>query len=269
MASGGIAITLPPGNLGGVLTRRCTTSNLVWYESPLLAAAGVPHGFSTRLGGVSVGPFTSLNFGNPGGFELRDDLEAIAENHRRLQEAIGASGRHVLRVHQVHGNRVIDAGDGCAWDNSAQADAIIATHPGQLASVRTADCVPILLATDDGRAVAAVHAGWRGVVAGAVANAIARLRIVRQGRGIIAAIGPCIGMEAFEVGLEVLEAFATLLGDLAPIRRRADGKGHVDLRRAVALQLQANGVSDDHIDATDQCTVRDAAEFFSHRRDAG
>jgi purine-nucleoside/S-methyl-5'-thioadenosine phosphorylase / adenosine deaminase len=252
-----------------VLIRKVSASQVVWYESPLLAAAGTPHGFSTRLGGVSPAPFDSLNLGNPSGDSVQDAPQRIAENYLRLQTAIGAAGRRVLQVHQVHGRQVAVAAARGAWDPATQADAMIVTATDQLASVRVADCVPILLAAADGGAAAAVHAGWRGVVAGVVGAAVAALRKIRPDAQICAAIGPCIGFEAFEVGPEVLEAFEAIFGNGAVSQRRRDGKGRVDLRRAVALQLTAAGVAEQRIDSADLCTARDRAEFFSHRRDQG
>jgi YfiH family protein len=132
-------------------------------------------------------------------------------------------------------------------------------------SVRVADCAAVLMASDDGRIVAAVHAGWRGVIAGAVTNAMR----VMGSANIVAAIGPAIGFEHFEVGPEVLEQFEQTFGGEAPIRRRDDGKGYVDLRAAIAIQLCRAGVGADRIDRSNRCTVRDAGEFFSHRRDRG
>jgi YfiH family protein len=236
-----------------------------------LEAAGVQHAFSTRIGGVSAPPFDSLNFGNPAGFDQRDPLEAITENHRRLlKNAFSPAQYEVLRVHQVHGNRVIVATPEGPWDNSTQADGIISTSSAQLASVRTADCAPILLCTEDGLAVAAVHAGWRGVVAEIVPIAVAQLRQFHPGKALHAAIGPCIGPHAFEVGPEVLDAFAALFGDAPPIiTRQPNGKGHVDLRLAIFRQLQTKGIEEDKIDSSDRCTFRDKGEFFSHRREAG
>jgi copper oxidase (laccase) domain-containing protein len=86
---------------------------------------------------------------------------------------------------------------------------------------------------------------------------------------VIAAIGPCIGFDNFEVGPEVLEQFAQKFGAAAPIRRRDDGKGYVDLRAAIRRQLLAAGVAENQIDSTDRCTFRDAEEFYSHRRNQG
>jgi polyphenol oxidase len=249
-----------------VLERR-QTNGVVYYASPLLERAGVPHAFSTRVGGVSPPPFDSLNLGNPSEGDARDDWDRIRENYRRLQHAIGWAGRERVWVHQVHGRDVAPArrGDG-EFRSGCRADAIVGDDPQRLLAVRVADCVPVLVADDDGRTVAAIHAGWRGVVAGVVTNAVAKFHDARH---LVAAIGPCIGMEAFEVGPEVLAAFQGLLGFGAPIERRTGGKGQVDLREAVRLQLVREGVAPDRIDTTDRCTHRDAGEFFSHRRDRG
>jgi YfiH family protein len=133
--------------------------------------------------------------------------------------------------------------------------------------VKYADCVPILLATPDGRAVAAVHAGWRGVVAGVVHAAVAHLTRRADPSQLLAAIGPSISLDNFEVGPEVLTAFERLFGPHAPNRRHDNGKGHVDLRRSVRLQLLAARLTPDHIDETDRCTHCDAQEFYSHRRE--
>lgn len=250
-----------------MLIRRVSPQNLVWYESALLQSAGVAHAFSTRLGGVSLRPFDSLNLGNPSGCEIQDSQADIEENYRRLLAAIGLAGHALLKVRQVHGNQVVVAQS--SEPLTASADAIVLNHDGPVASVRVADCVPVLLATADGSAVAAVHAGWRGTVGGIVAVATAKLRQLRPGQPIVAAIGPCIGPDAFEVGPEVLAQFVDVFGCNAPIRRRPDGKGYVDLPGALRRQLRADGLSDEQIDSTDRCTFRDAAEFFSHRRDNG
>lgn len=253
-----------------MLQRRTSTDgSLPYYASPLLEAAGVPHGFSTRLGGVSPAPFDSLNLGISRDSDLKDDRANILENYRRFALACGCAGRERCWVSQVHGAAVADAAASCgAFESGRQADALVTDHPGRVISVKYADCVPILLASSDGRAVAAVHAGWRGIVAGVVPAAIERLsgRAGEPSR-LIAAIGPCIGLEAFEVGPEVLTAFEDVFGPGAPLRRHDTGKGQIDLRRAVQLQLMSAGLREEQIDGTDRCTFRDADEFFSHRRE--
>ncbi len=196
---------------------------------------------------------------------MQDDPAAIGENYRRLLEAIDCERRPIRRVHQVHGARVVIV-SGNAPLGEEQADALVSDDPASLVSVRVADCVPVLLASVSGRWVAAVHAGWRSVVAGVIGVAAGELK-EKAGEALVAAIGPCIGVDAFEVGPEVLAEFRRVFGVDAPVRPGTNGKGYVDLREAVRMQLRSAGV--DRIDCTDRCTFRDADEFYSHRRDGG
>ncbi len=229
------------------------------------------HAFSTRLGGSSPPPFDSFNLGNPNGCPVQDDYARIWDHYAQLQSAIGRGDGQLCRVHQVHGAEVVEVA-GLPWDSGRKADALVTMRPEAVLSVRVADCVPVLIAGADGRAVAAAHAGWRGVVGGVVPQAIGELR--RLGgygaRQVIVAIGPCIGFDAFEVGDEVLDAFARVFPD-APelIRRCGDGKGHIDLRGAARRQAIEMGIDPVAIDTTDRCTFTHAKEFYSHRRDAG
>ncbi|MDB5174436.1 MAG: hypothetical protein JWN51_3209 [Phycisphaerales bacterium] len=253
-----------------MLIRQSLTDGIVAYISPLLQSIGVAHAFSTRLGGISPAPFDSMNLGNPNGCDVQDDYERIWENYRRLQRAAGCSLEQPCRVHQVHGSNIARVRRGEVFDNSAKADAIVSDDPSRVASVRVADCVPVLIAGGDGRIVAAVHAGWRGVVAGIIPAALHDIAEIHgKSANCIAAIGPCIGGDAFEVGPEVLDEFTRVFGPEAPFRRRSDGKGLVDLREAARRQLVGAGVLRERIDMTDRCTYRHAGEFFSHRRDNG
>jgi len=254
-----------------MLQKHTSTDGVVTYRSPLLTQLGVPHAFSTRLGGLSPKPFDSMNLGNPNGCEIRDLTDRIRENYKLLLRSAGLEGRELLHLHQVHGPRVVRVERNHPHDNNQKADALVGDDATRVLSVRIADCVPVLFATEDGRLVAAIHAGWRGVVAGVALSALEemnRWRDVPAGR-VVAAIGPSISFEAFEVGPEVLDEFATAFGPEAPIRRREDGKGHVDLREALRRQLVNAGIPEAHIDATDRCTHTHSDEFFSHRRDRG
>jgi YfiH family protein len=252
-----------------VLHRHTAANGVVYYASPLLERAGVPHAFSTRVGGVSPPPFDSLNLGNPSGCDVQDDYPRIYQNYDLLQAAAALSDRTRCWVHQVHGGTVIDLPRGAAFESGVKADAMVSDDESRILAVRVADCVPVLLSTRDGRRVAAIHAGWRGVIAEIVPAAVRMLLREARVEDIVAAIGPCIGFEAFEVGPEVLEQFIAAFGDDAPIRRRDDGKGHVDLRAAIRTQLLQLGIRGEQIDTTNRCTFRDADEFFSHRRDRG
>ncbi|RMH00281.1 MAG: peptidoglycan editing factor PgeF [Deltaproteobacteria bacterium] len=216
------------------------------------------HGFSTRLGGVSRGRYAGLNLTTKTG----DDPAAVAENLQRLATAAGFSSEHLVRVRQVHGARVV-------WARQAQgaeADGLCARveDAPAVVGVHTADCVPLLLADAGGRAVAAVHAGWRGLVAGVIPAAVAALASagVRPDR-LLAAIGPCIEAEAFEVGDEVAARFP-----LEVVVRRPDWtKPHVDLVAATRLQLVGCGVPPEHVERVGGCTHTHPDRYFSYRRD--
>lgn len=223
---------------------------------------------------MSRAPFDSLNLqsvqanariasGDP-----RDDEHAIRENHARFSDAAGIGRDAVVAdVSQVHGCAVVRAEQTLA--SRAAADAVTSARGGHAVLVRVADCVPVLIADPSTGAVAAVHAGWRGVVAGVVPAAITALGALGvDPRTAVAAIGPCISARHFEIGPEVAAELAR--ADLAEcvIGPGVHGpKHHADLVRAVALQLARCGVAHANIDAVAPCTYADRARFFSYRRD--
>lgn len=235
-------------------------------KSRLLAERSVPHGFSTRIGGVSEGPFATLNVAvGPG-----DDPAAVAENLRRFAVALGFDPERLFQTSQVHGAhvRVVSAEDQRLAVVKEEADALVSRDPRLAIGVRVADCVPVLLHEGSENQVAAVHAGWRGVVGGAVQNGVAHLAQRPRSSGkIAAAIGPCIGPCCFEVGEEVADALLGSVPDESIVKRGDLPKPHVDLRLAVRLQLRALGVPDDAIEDVPGCTKCDAERFYSHRRD--
>ncbi len=246
-------------------------NGLVTYESLLLRTAGVPHAFTTRLGGVSPAPYDSLNLAAMVNDPDADNSKNVAANFRKIRQVIGCR-RHIrAQVNQVHGCAV--------WHpptepvkpvDAPRADAIATDKPGLLLMVRVADCVPVLLASKDGRVASAVHAGWRGIIAGIVTEAVRELISLGKLRtqDIVAAIGPCISVNHFEVGGEVVDAFDNArLSDA--INRDGFAKPHIDLPKAVATQLKTAGLNEEQIDRTDRCTYTLADEFFSHRRDNG
>lgn len=246
-------------------------SGAVVLRSEILARVGVPHAFSTRKGGVSAGVFESLNFGNPGDLPAaeRDPPANIRENYRRLLDAAACAGRDLIEVHQVHGAAVLAVRPGApahAGSRDTKADAIVTDDPSRAAAIRIADCAPVLLASADGRVVAAAHAGWRGVIDGVVPAAIRAMESLRA-TGIAAAIGPCIGPDSFEVGPEVAAEFRRVFGSAAPIRAGRGDRFLVDLTAAIRHQLAASGVG--QVDSCPFCTFRDQELFFSHRGGKG
>jgi YfiH family protein len=257
-----------------VLVERTSPDGVVTLESPLLARAGFAHAFSTRAGGVSASPFDTLNLQStqanariPEG-EPRDLDANIRENHARLAAAAGlARDAVVADLSQVHSCAVARAADALAA--RVPADAVTSPRGGCAVLVRVADCVPVLIADEGTGHVAAVHAGWRGVVSGIVPAAVDALRALGiDPRRAVAAVGPCISARHFEIGPEVADALAA--ADLAScvVEPGVHGpKHHADLVAAVALQLARAGLAHANIDAEPPCTYADRARFFSYRRD--
>ena len=257
-----------------MLHRTISSTGVVTYISPLLCQLGVPHAFSTRIGGISRKPFDSLNLGNPNGCEIQDLRDNIRRNYHVLQQAAGCGEGELVYLHQVHGAHVVRVSRDRPHDNNLKGDALVSDDPARVLSVRVADCVPILLSSDDGGIVAAVHAGWawrdRAQVLVAALEELNRSSDV-PARRVVAAIGPSIGFDAFEVGPEVIEQFEKTFGPgqlCRPPSPRWQGPRRFSselLRR----QLRSAGLPDDQIDSTDRCTHAQEDEFFSHRRDRG
>jgi YfiH family protein len=236
-------------------------------EIPLLTSAVIPpdfrHGFSSRAGGVSAGPYQSLNLGMRWG----DARENVLENRRRLQQATQASALYLAA--QVHGAEiaVVRAGETPADLARRQADGVCSDLPGVAVGIYVADCVPALLADPRTGAFAAVHAGWRGTVASILPAAVSALgrEYGARPQDLRVALGPCIGPCCFEVGPEVAAVFPA-----ESVIERPGRKPHVDLRRTLRAQLLAAGLRPDFIDSDGPCTVCDSeGRFFSYRRDAG
>ncbi len=224
------------------------------------APPGVGAAMSLREGGVSEGPYASLNLG----VAVGDDPERVAENRTRFAAALVARPVWLRQVHGVHVLRL--AGDNEAAD--IPADAAWTDARGLACTVQVADCLPVLFALSDGRAVAAAHAGWRGLAAGVLETTVATMcrGAGAQPADVRAWLGPCIGPRQFEVGADVLEAFGRDSRRFVH-RARPDGSARwlADLQGLAQDRLAAAGV--DTVTATPACTVEDASAFFSFRRD--
>ena len=224
-----------------------------WLQAELPGARAA---FSARLGGVSQGPFDSLNLG-----ALTDDeIGSVAENRRRLAAALGFEPGRVVVGRQVHGAELavhpgvrepsLFAEAGSA--ELAEVDGHVTAEPGSAALVFVADCLPVALAGPGG--VAMLHCGWRGLAAGIVARGAEAVGATH------AAVGPGIGSCCYEVGEEVLGAFAGLGGGIATGRM-------LDLPEVARRLLREARVQS--IESADLCTSCEPGLFFSHRRDAG
>ena len=227
---------------------------------------------TTREGGVSAGPYDDARGG--GGFNLGlhsgDEPDAVRANRAALEAAL--PGRPAW-LSQVHGVAVADAAGVRPGAPAQVADASIASAPGVVSTVLTADCLPVLFADLDGTVVGAAHAGWRGLAAGVLGATVAAMRAAGAGE-ITAWLGPAIGPQQFEVGADVLGAFVTGARDaaeagrvkaaFAPYPGRA-GKYLADIYALARLFLARDGVTRVH--GGKRCTVSERATFYSYRRD--
>jgi hypothetical protein len=245
-----MATNLPPlPAAGGAFEQRRASGCWLLCDSaaPLVA-------FSSRLGGVSEGPYASLNLGLSTG----DDAARVAANRARLARGLGLG--EVATVRQVHGAglRVV-----CDGGPAGDGDVLATTRPNLALAVSTADCLGVALWDDERTALAVVHAGWRGVLAGALEAALAWLSRERPGSGLRAALGPALRVCCFEVGPEVAERFP------AACIRSGPGRPHLDLAGAARRRLAAAGVPDAAIADPGLCTFCTPALLYSHRRDRG
>lgn len=228
----------------------------------LLRQPGVTHFFTLRgADNLAADPYGEINLCDYVG----DSPEHVAASRHLVSEALSIDVGRLFFPHQVHGCEiaVVDASSGVDID----ADAVITRETGLCIGVSTADCVPVLLADTQGRAIAAVHAGWRGTVAGILRKTVGRFceEAACRPADIIAAIGPSISPEAFEVGEEVAERFLVAgYGDC--IRRKGYLKPHIDLWQANVRQLLDAGLELESIDCTPFCTYTHYEKLFSARR---
>lgn len=212
--------------------------------------------FTTRAGGVSVEPYASLNLAT----QVGDDPQAVAENRRRLraQLALPAEPHWIEQVHGTLAIRVPGA------VHAICADASWTDQPGEVCAVMTADCVPVLFADDQGRCVAAAHAGWKGLLGGVLEAAISAMPVAPS--ELQAWIGPAIGESAYQVGAELRSAFVVRDPAAAECFRADDiGRFHCDLPALARQRLRAAGI--ERISGGQWCTASDPAAFFSFRRD--
>ena len=242
-----------------------------WIVPDWPAPPGVRAVFTTRAGGVSEGPWASMNLGG----HVGDAPAAVAVNRARLAEAIGAQP---VFLQQVHGTQTVVV-DGTDPHDLPRADACIATLPGRACTVMVADCLPVLLTDRAGRQVAAAHAGWRGLADGVLESVLERFSALAGAAGrppaidLIAWLGPCIGPEAFEVGDEVRATFVARQAAAAECFRPvagSPGKWWADLAGLARQRLAAAGVQAlyGNDGGAGWCTVSNLSRFFSHRRDA-
>jgi len=231
-----------------------------FVAAPALSAR---HGFFTRRGGVSTGPYASLNCAWSG----QDSRDAILENRARAARAVGATLPNLVGLTQVHGPDVVRVETPWRPGEGPRADAAVTNRPGIAIGIVTADCAPVLFADAEAGVVGGAHAGWRGALVGvleATLNAMEALGADR--RRIAAAVGPCIGQDSYEVAADLRDAI--LARDPLDARFFADGRRperwQFDLAGYCAHRLRVAGAGT--VAALGLDTLADEARFFSHRR---
>jgi hypothetical protein len=229
----------------------------------ILALSGVRHAFFTRAGGVSDGPYASLN----GGTSSHDRAGNVSENRARMAAALGVEPGRLLTAHQLHSPHVVTAEAPWTAEERPRADGVVTRMRALAIGVTTADCGPILLADPHARVIGAAHAGWRGALAGVIEATVDAMERLGAERGQIrAAIGPMIRQSNYEVGPDLIERFGA--EDRASNRFFApasrDGHALLDLGGYIAARLARAGVV--QIEDLGLCTYADPARFFSYRR---
>jgi purine-nucleoside/S-methyl-5'-thioadenosine phosphorylase / adenosine deaminase len=240
---------------------------LFTFES-LAAYPELVHAITTRHGGVSSGPYASLNVSN----YLGDDPEAVEENLRRVCAALGLDRRDLTSPNQRHTANVRRVGAAERGRIQVGYDALVTDQANVPLLLRYADCVPVLIYDPAHHAVALVHSGWRGTVLGASRAAVESLvrEFGSRPEEMIAAIGPSIGPCCYEVGQEVVHAVQGAFSDadiLLP--SRPGGRRHLDLWTANVRWLSGCGVRTNRIEVSEMCTACHAEDFYSHRAENG
>jgi YfiH family protein len=225
------------------------------------APAGVGAIMSTRIGGVSCGRFKGFNLGD----HVGDAVGAVQQNRRAFEQLVGARACWLRQVHEAN---VVDAA-ASAGAEAPLADAAFASTPGVACAVLVADCLPVLLAANNGRAVAAAHAGWRGLAIGVVERAVESVSKAAgcEPKDLVAWLGPCIGPDRFEVGAEVMNAFGPLeaVRFVSGAARQGRARWMADLPGLARDRLRRMGVTS--VSGGRWCTVSDAERFYSYRRE--
>lgn len=231
--------------------------------APSLAGLrGIAHGFFTREGGVSNGIYASLNCG----LGSRDDRAAVVENRRRVAGYLGSSEYPVVTLYQTH-SAIAGLVTGAIDGDLPKADAVVTKTPGVVVGALAADCCPVLFADAEAKVVAAAHAGWRGAVSGILEATVIKMEEAGAARDRIhAALGPCIGQDAYEVGPEFeAELLALTPANARHFRRPVGGgKAHFDLPGYVQERLASLRLAS--VAAAHVSTYENESQFFSYRR---
>ncbi len=225
-----------------------------WIKPDWPAAKNIHAAVTLRTGGSSSGMYKSLNLAT----HVNDEPEIVHHNRQIISQMLNLPAEPFW-LQQVHGNHVIKAGN---YTKTQPADASYSNKAATVCVVLTADCLPILLASSDGSQIAAIHAGWRGLLAGVIRNTVKALETTH----LIAWLGPAIGPDCFEVGAEVKDEFINKSLEYAPaFSHKQSHKYLLDIYRLAIIELATLGIT--QVYGGNYCTVTDKQKFYSYRRD--
>ncbi|MGZ8190025.1 MAG: peptidoglycan editing factor PgeF [Methylococcaceae bacterium] len=225
-----------------------------WLVPDWPAPANIHAATTLRSGGVSFGIFNSLN----PAMHVGDNADLVRQNRQIIKDMLELPSEPVW-LEQIHSNRVVNA---VKTEVLQQGDASYCSEPGVVCAVMTADCLPLLVCTDDGSQIAAVHAGWRGLLAGIIGNTITAM----QTRNVLVWLGPAIGSDCFEVGAEVRDSFMEKSAKFSSaFKEKTNGKCLADIYQLARIDLALLGINT--IYGGNFCTVIEQERFYSYRRD--
>ncbi len=225
-----------------------------WLTPDWPVPANIRAATTLRTGGVSYGAYASLN----PAMHVGDDVDLVKKNRQLIKELLDLPGEPVW-LEQIHSNRAVPA---VKTESLQQADASYTAEAGVVCAVMTADCLPLLVCAADGSQVAAIHAGWRGLLAGVVANTLSAM----QDNELLVWLGPAIGPDCFEVGVEVRDAFVQKSAAfMTAFKQQSNGKWLADIYQLARIDLATLGI--DKIYGGGFCTVTEQERFYSYRRD--
>lgn len=227
---------------------------MTWLEPDWPVKDNIHAAVTLRTGGISQGPFQSLN----PALHVNDRTEYVLKNRQSISQMLNLPSEPVW-LEQIHSNRVIKADQSTQLE---QADASYTDQAGIVSVVMTADCLPILLANQEGTKIAAIHAGWRGLLNGVISNTVAMF----ENSPVMAWLGPAIGPDCFEIGVEVKSSFVTKSDNFSPaFKQKNNDKYLADIYQLARIELASLGIK--QVYGGDFCTVTDKQRFYSYRRD--
>ena len=232
------------------------------YTSNILSSKSTSHGFFTRLGGVSSGLYAGLNLG----LGSNDARKNVLENRSLVAKHIGVSHEQLLTLYQVHSPEVVTVTSPWDINDLPKADAMVTNEKGLALGILTADCVPVLFADHKNGIIGAAHAGWKGALAGVVANTVeAMCELGAERTHINATVGPAIAQKSYEVGAEVRQQFIEKDADFAKFfSQNPKGNYQFGLSKLVFSLLEAEKI--ESLDQISQDTYQNQDEFYSFRR---